>query len=46
MDQLEKRFLAVINFTEDEDIFIFLLNTKACKVICSVLDNIKNIILT
>jgi len=29
----EERFLAVKNFTEDEDIFIFLLSTKAGKVI-------------
>ena len=37
----EERFLAVKNFTEGEDIFIFLLSTKAGKVIFSVLDNIK-----
>ena len=37
----EERFLAVKNFTEDEDIFIFLLSTKAGKIIFSVLDNIK-----
>ena len=31
----EERFLAVKNFTEDEDIFIFLLSTKAGEITTS-----------